>query len=146
MGPAGWVVLAGGLMVAEPLTVLFVAGYAAAGALAAALAAALGAPPVAQLAVFVAGTLLPLLATRRMLVRAVGGRASPRAPGRGLVGRTGTVTSELRPGEPGLVRVGGEVWSGLPYLDVVIPAGTRVEVVDAEGVVAHVHPLDEGTA
>lgn len=146
MGAAGWVLVAGGLMIVELVTVLFVAAYAAAGALAAALAAALGAPPAAQVAVFLAGTLLPLLATRRTLVRAVRGRPAGRASGRGPVGRRGTVTRELRPDEPGLVRVGGELWSGLPYLDAVIPVGTRVEVIDTEGVIAHVHPVDEGTS
>lgn len=142
MAAAGWLVIAGAALVVELVTVVFVAVYVAAGALAAALAAALGAPVWVQFAALLAGTALPLAATRPLLVRSLRGTPRPRSAGWRLTGRRGTVTRELRPGDPGLVRVGGDVWSALPYLDQVIGVGTAVEVVDVDGLVVQVHPVD----
>ncbi|MFN8122234.1 MAG: NfeD family protein [Thermoleophilia bacterium] len=146
MAPALWAAVAGAALVVELVTVLFVAAYVAMGALAAAAVAALGGPAWAQVAALLAGTALPLAATRPMLMRAA--RRTPRTgrPGWRPVGRRGTVTRELRPGDPGLVRVGGDTWSGVPFLDAVIPEGTVVEVVEVDGLLAVVHPVDEGAA
>lgn len=146
MGPATWVAVAGTALVVELVTVMFAAVYVATGAIAAAAVAALGGPAWAQAAAFVAGTVVPLVTTRPLLVRSA--RATPRHRPTGwrLVGRRGTVTREMRPGDPGLVRVGGDTWSGVPFLDMVIREGTVVEVVELDGLIACVHPVDEGAA
>jgi membrane protein implicated in regulation of membrane protease activity len=61
-----------------------------------------------------------------------------------LVGLTGVVTRDVRPGttEPGQVAVGGETWGALTGGQSVLPEGTRVRVVDVEGTRVRVEPVE----
>jgi len=46
--------------------------------------------------------------------------------------------------DPGRVKIGGEEWSARSYdPDLLIPAGTRVDVFAIEGVTALVHPQED---
>ena len=46
--------------------------------------------------------------------------------------------------EPGRVKIGGEEWSARSYdPDLLIPAGTRVDVFAIEGATALVHPQED---
>ena len=57
-----------------------------------------------------------------------------------LIGQTGVVTSPLEP--RGIVALHNETWSGISSDGLPIPAGSRVRVVDVEGLVLTVAALD----
>jgi membrane protein implicated in regulation of membrane protease activity len=59
-----------------------------------------------------------------------------------LIGREAVVLSAVGR-EPGRVRIGGEEWSARSYdPDLLIPAGTTVDVFAIEGATALVHPRE----
>jgi membrane protein implicated in regulation of membrane protease activity len=59
-----------------------------------------------------------------------------------LVGRSATVTEEVT-ADGGRVRIGADVWSARPYDEsLIIPAGTRVDVMHIEGATALVYPRE----
>jgi membrane protein implicated in regulation of membrane protease activity len=58
------------------------------------------------------------------------------------VGRTGYVLDEVSD-HGGRVRIGGEEWSARPYDEtLVIPVGTKVDVLQIEGASALVYPRE----
>ena len=140
MGAAFWVLLAFVAIIVELLSPALVAGFAAVGAGAAAVAAVVGVPAAGQTTLFVAVTVLALLATRRLLIQLVGGRgaSSLRLGADPLVGRRGVVTREIEPSGRGQIQVGQERWTAAAYgdLPVAIPAGREVEVMGVRGLVA----------
>jgi membrane protein implicated in regulation of membrane protease activity len=59
-----------------------------------------------------------------------------------LVGQTGYVLDDVTP-HAGRIRIGGEEWSARPYDDSsVIPAGSKVDVLQIKGATALVHPRE----
>jgi membrane protein implicated in regulation of membrane protease activity len=60
-----------------------------------------------------------------------------------MVGSTGVVTSQItRSG--GEIKVDGQSWSARPYSsDLVIEAGTEIEVYEIDGAIAVVYPAHE---
>jgi len=60
-----------------------------------------------------------------------------------LIGREAVVLTPCGR-DPGRVKIGGEEWSARSYdPDLLIPAGTRVDVFAIEGVTALVHPQED---
>ena len=57
----------------------------------------------------------------------------------GLGNEIGVVRTTLSP--TGTVYVGGQLWSAQAATDSVIPAGTRVRILDREGLVLTVEPI-----
>lgn len=56
-----------------------------------------------------------------------------------LLGRTGTVTNEIKPGAQGRVRIDGDNWLAIaPGCDTVIDRGTQVKVTGYESIVIQV--------
>jgi|GEM_PF-6894898 len=147
MSPLLWGVLAAAGLVVEVTTPVFVGLFVGIGAAAAAVAAVAGAGAAPQVAVFAVVALGSLVAARGPLLRATRAPGAVRRPGyaEGLVGRRGRVEREAAVGEPGLVRIGDEVWSALPYAGVPerLPRGARVEVLDVEGLAALVRIVEE---
>ena len=136
-----WLSLAFLLAVAEIVSLDLVLIMLAAGALAGAGVAVL-APDLWWLQVLVAagvsvstlGLLRPSLLAK---VRAMPGYRSSTAK---MVGSAGVATSQIdRTG--GEIKVDGQSWSARPYsADVVIDAGTEVEVYEIDGAIAVVYP------
>jgi membrane protein implicated in regulation of membrane protease activity len=136
-----WLSLAFLLAVAEIVSLDLVLIMLAAGALAGAGVAVL-APDLWWLQVLVAagvsvstlGLLRPSLLAK---VRAMPGYRSSTAK---MVGSAGVATSQIdRTG--GEIKVDGQSWSARPYSsDVVIDAGTEVEVYEIDGAIAVVYP------
>jgi membrane protein implicated in regulation of membrane protease activity len=59
-----------------------------------------------------------------------------------LVGRPAVVLDEVSE-HSGRVRIGGEEWSARPYDEnLVIPAGTKVDVMQIDGATALVYPRE----
>jgi len=140
-----WVVAGLAALGVEALTLSFVISYFGLGAFAAAGAAALGAPVAGQLAVFAVVSLTLLVLTRRVVVGLIDARTLEAEPPHALIGRGAIVTIPVsaHPGT-GQIRVGDDFWTARPAddVEVAIPAGAPVEVVEVVGVTARVRPRD----
>jgi membrane protein implicated in regulation of membrane protease activity len=114
----------------------FGSAFVGAGAIAAAAAAFLGFGLSVQLTTFIVVMVVSLVTLRSRLLGRIGGPGVPSrtAP---LVGRPGLVTHDIEPllGS-GRVTVGGEDWAARSTDS--IPAGTKITVVGADGIVLEV--------
>ncbi len=139
-----WAVLAALAFVGELLSVSFFLLFFSIGALAGLLLAAVGAGVVAQVLGFIAASVLSMLVLRPALMHRISFRSSEPYVGRGgIAGKSGVVTTTIEPGGSGTVRIGsGEFWTARAlYPGQGIEAGTRVRVLDTDGVTALVEAL-----
>jgi inner membrane protein len=136
-GPVlGWIVLAAIAAIVEVsvphLGMLFVA----IGAIGAAVAAAAGMVVPVQVVVFAAVLAGSVLALRSRLAAGLGSRGVPSRTD-SLIGKDGVVTHDIDPTTGGgRVNVGGEDWAARSAESV--PAGARVRIVAADGIVLEV--------
>ena len=137
-----WLIIAAVLGAIEIVTVTLAFGLVAVGALAAAVAGAAGAPLGAQFGAFAVVSAVGLGVARPLAMRHVRQPPLLRSGTAALVGRSATVTEEVSI-DGGRVRIGADVWSARPYDEtLVIPAGTRVDVLHIEGATALVYPRE----
>lgn len=134
-----WVVLAGGLLVAELFTLTFVLGLFSVAALVAGLAALLGVPVVVELGAFAASSgvlwwlVRPLERAHRRMPALLTGTAA-------LAGQQALVVEEVT-AHSGRVTLGGESWSARPLNPgLALPAGTHVSVARVDGATLVVFP------
>jgi membrane protein implicated in regulation of membrane protease activity len=137
-----WLIMAFVLGVAEVLTTTLALGLIAAAAAVAAVSGLFGLPLPGQIAVFAvaaaAGLGLVWPVARRHVRQAPLLRTGTAA----LVGRPAVVLDEVS-AHSGRVRIGGEEWSARPYDEnLVIPAGTKVDVMQIDGATALVYPRE----
>jgi len=133
-----WVIVAAIFAVGEMLTLGFFLAPFSVGALAAALVDVIGGSFAVDLAAFVVVSvavltlLRPVARSHRRLPPSI------RTGTAALVGRTGTVVTTIGThGEPGSVKIDGEIWSARALdEDQAIEAGTRVQVVEIRGAMA----------
>jgi len=135
-----WVVIAVFMLAIEATTTAFFTIYfgVAAGIVAALSLAGSGVP--IQIVAFGVLSVGGLVLTRPQLKR-IAGMDSVTVPSGvdAMPGKIGIVTKQIGELEPGLVKVGGEVWTASSYFDhESIEVGTRVEVVEIRGVTARV--------
>jgi membrane protein implicated in regulation of membrane protease activity len=138
-----WLIVAAVLGVAELLTMTFAFGLIA---VAAVVAAAVGAFHVdlgIQLAAFVVAAVAGLGFVRPIAIRHIKQPPALRTGVAALVGRSAIVLEEVNE-HSGRVRIDGEEWSSRPYLDesLVIPVGTKVDVMQIKGATALVYPRE----
>ena len=137
-----WLIIAAVLGAVEIVTVTLAFGLVAVGALAAAVAGAAGAPLAAQFGAFAVVSAAGLGVARPLAMRHVRQPPLLRSGTAALVGRSATVTEEVS-ADGGRVRIGADVWTARPYDEtLVIPAGTRVDVLHIEGATALVYPRE----
>ena len=116
----------------------FGSAFVSAGAIAAAGAAYLGFSVPMQIGVFVVVLVVSLIGLRSTLVGRLGGQGVPSRID-ALAGRHGIVTHDIDPTiGAGRVNVAGEDWAARSKS--AIPAGTRIRVVGADGIVLEVTP------
>lgn len=114
----------------------FGSAFVSAGAVAAAGMAFFGFTVPAQVLVFVVVLSVSIMALRSRLLSRVGGQGVPSRTAT-LIGHHGQVTHDIDPTlGTGRINVGGEDWAARS-LDA-IPAGTKVRVVGADGIVLEV--------
>jgi inner membrane protein len=137
-----WLALAVAGVVGEMATagLFFLLPFGIGAAVAAVLAFA-GVGLVAQWVAFVAVSALAVAFTRPLARRLDRNHPSAGAGARRLIGRTGTVVSELT-GGAGVVRVEGEEWRAVTNHGVTIPAGSKVLVTEVTGTRLEVLPLE----
>ena len=139
-----WAVLAAFAFVGELLSVSFFLLFFAFGAMVGLLIALLGLGPVAQAIGFVAASVLSMAVLRPALMHRISFRASEHYVGPGSIeGRSGVVTDAIEPGGSGTVRIGsGEFWTARAVdPERRIDAGTRVRVLDTDGITALVEAV-----
>ena len=135
-----WAIVAVLLTVGEIFTPgLFFLGPVALAAVGAALVALFGPGVVAQLFVFIAGSIATVAFLRPIARRHLHMPAALRTGTAALEGTKAIVLQRVD-ASGGRVRIGGEEWSARAYMeDQVLEPGTRVEVVKIEGATALVY-------
>ncbi|HEV3476557.1 MAG: NfeD family protein [Actinomycetota bacterium] len=144
-----WAVLAALAFAGELLTVSFFLLFFSLGALVGLVMALIGLGPVVQAIGFVVASVLSMAVLRPALMHRISFRGSERYVGRGnIAGKSGVVTDAIEPGASGTVRIGsGEFWTARAiYPDQRIDSGTRVRVLDTDGITALVEAvgIEEG--
>lgn len=134
--PLAWVVLAILAGIIEVSVPQFGAIFVSIAAIVAALAAAIGLNLAAQILIFIIAVAVFLLLMRPRLVARMNGQGIPSRTD-ALIGREGIVTNDIDMSiGTGRINVGGEDWAARAASP--IPAGTRVRVVAADGIVLEV--------
>jgi membrane protein implicated in regulation of membrane protease activity len=138
-----WLIVAAVLGVAELLTMTFAFGLIAVAAVVAAAVGAFHLDLGIQLAAFVVAAAAGLGFVRPIAIRHIKQPPALRTGVAALVGRSAIVLEEVNE-HSGRVRIDGEEWSSRPYLDesLVIPVGTKVDVMQIKGATALVYPRE----
>ena len=137
-----WLIIAAVLGTIEIATTTLAFGLLGLAALVAAGAGFLGADSAIQFGAFILTSAVGLGVARPFALRHIRHPPLLRTGTAALVGRTGYVLEEVSD-HGGRVRIGGEEWSARPYDEtLVIPAGTKVDVLQIEGASALVYPRE----
>ncbi len=137
-----WLIIAAVLGTIEIVTTTLAFGLLGLAALVAAGAGFLGGDAAVQFGVFILTSAVGLGVARPFAMRHIRHPPLLRTGTAALVGRTGYVLEEVSD-QGGRVRIGGEEWSARPYDEtLVIPAGTKVDVLQIEGASALVYPRE----
>jgi len=137
-----WLIIAAVFGTIEIVTTTLAFGLLGLAALVAAGAGFLGGDGAIQFGAFILTSAVGLGVARPFALRHIRHPPLLRSGTAALVGRTGYVLEEVSE-HGGRVRIGGEEWSARPYDEtLVIPAGTRVDVLQIEGASALVYPRE----
>jgi membrane protein implicated in regulation of membrane protease activity len=137
-----WLIVAAVLGVAEILTTTLAFGLIAAAAVVAAVIGAFHISLPLQLAAFVLAAGAGLGFVRPIAIRHLKQPPALRTGAAALIGRSAIVLEEVTE-HSGRVRIGGEEWSSRAYDEsLVIPVGTKVDVMKIDGATALVYPRE----
>jgi membrane protein implicated in regulation of membrane protease activity len=137
-----WLVVAAVLGVAELLTTTFALGLIAVAAVVAAVVGAFHLSFALQLIAFALAAGAGLVFVRPIALRHFKQPPALRTGTAALVGRSAVVLQEVTE-HGGRVRIDGEEWSSRPYDEsLVIPVGTKVDVMQIRGATAVVYPRE----
>ena len=138
-----WLIVAAVLGVAELLTTTLAFGLIAVAAVAAAVVGLFHLNFALQLAAFAVAAGAGLGLVRPIAIKHVRQPPALRTGPAALVGRSAIVLEEVTE-HNGKVRIDGEEWSSRPYMDesLVIPVGTKVDVMEIKGATALVYPRE----
>ena len=137
-----WLIVAAVLGVAELLTTTLAFGLIAIAAVAAAVVGAFHLSFALQLVAFAVTAGAGLGFVRPIAIKHIKQPPALRTGVAALVGRSAIVLEEVTE-HSGRVRVDGEEWSSRPYDDsLVIPVGTKVDIMQIKGATALVYPRE----
>ncbi|MGE5292063.1 MAG: NfeD family protein [Micromonosporaceae bacterium] len=137
-----WLILAAVLGVAELLTATLAFALIAAAAVVAAIVSAAGLGVGFQLIAFVLAAGAGLGVVRPFAMKHLKQPPPLRTGTAALVGRSAIVVEEVTD-HSGRVRINGELWSSRAYDEgLVIPVGSKVDVMQIEGATALVYPRE----
>ena len=138
----GWLIVAAVLGVAELLTTTLAFGLIAIAAVAAAVVGAFHLSFALQLVAFAVTAGAGLGFVRPIAIKHIKQPPALRTGVAALVGRSGIVLEEVTE-HSGRVRIDGEEWSSRPYDEsLVIPVGTKVDIMQIKGATALVYPRE----
>ena len=138
-----WLIVAAVLGVAELLTTTLAFGLLAVAAVAAAVVGAFHLSFALQIVAFAVAAGAGLGVVRPIAIKHVKQPPALRTGAAAVVGRSAIVLEEVTE-HSGRVRIDSEEWSSRPYLDesLVIPVGTKVDVMQIKGATALVYPRE----
>ena len=137
-----WLIVAAVLGVAELLTTTLSFGLIAVAAVAAAVVGAFHLSFALQLVAFAVAAGAGLGLVRPIAIKHVKQPPALRTGAAALVGRSAIVSEEVTE-HSGRVRIDGEEWSSRPYDEsLVIPVGTKVDVMQIKGATVLVYPRE----
>lgn len=137
-----WLIVAAVLGVAELLTTTLAFGLIAVAAVVAAVVGGFHLAVPIQLAAFVVASAAGLGLIRPVAIKHVKQPPMLRTGTAALVGRSAIVTEEVSE-HGGRVKIDGEEWTSRPYDEsLVIPVGTKVDVLQIRGATAVVYPRE----
>ena len=137
-----WLIVAAVLGVAELLTTTLAFGLLAIAAVAAAVVGAFHLSFALQLVAFAVAAGAGLGFVRPIAIKHIKQPPALRTGVAALVGRSAIVLEEVTE-HSGRVRIDGEEWSSRPYDEtLVIPVGTKVDVMQIQGATALVYPRE----
>lgn len=137
-----WLALSVALGVAEMFSLDLILAMLAVGAVVGMVAALIDLPVAVQVIAALGASVAMLAFVRPAFVKRL--HSGPElALGHGkLVGTRGMVTQEITGLAAGRIKVGGEIWSALPYDEHLrIEPGETVEILQIKGATAYVHPV-----
>jgi membrane protein implicated in regulation of membrane protease activity len=137
-----WLALSIALGVAEMFSLDLILAMLAAGAVIGMLTALLGLPIFVQVLAALAASIAMLAFVRPTFVKRLHGGPELSLGHGKLVGSRCLVTEEISGLAPGRIKVGGEIWTALPYDEHLrIAPGETVEILQIKGATAYVHPV-----
>ena len=137
-----WLIVAAVLGVAELLTTTLAFGLIAVAAVAAAVVGAFHLSFALQLAAFAVTAGAGLGFVRPIAIKHIKQPPALRTGVAALVGRSAIVLEEVTE-HSGRVRIDGEEWSSRPYDEtLIIPVGTKVDVMQIKGATVLVYPRE----
>ena len=137
-----WLIVAAVLGVAELLTTTLAFGLLAIAAVAAAVVGAFHLSFALQLVAFAVAAGAGLGFVRPIAIKHIKQPPALRTGVAALVGRSAIVLEEVTE-HSGRVRIDGEEWSSRPYDEsIVIPVGTKVDVMQIKGATLLVYPRE----
>jgi len=137
-----WLIVAAVLGVAELLTTTLAFGLLAIAAVAAAVVGAFHLSFALQLAAFAVAAGAGLGFVRPIAIKHIKQPPALRTGVAALVGRSAIVLEEVTE-HGGRVRIDGEEWSSRPYDEsLIIPVGTKVDVMQIKGATVLVYPRE----
>ena len=129
-----WIAVTVAFIIVEAMTTQLLTIWFAAGAAAAVIATLLNASPLVQCIVFVAVSLIALIATRPLVKKLTKQKFSPTNADR-FIGESAVVTEKIdNIAQTGLVKLQGTVWTARSADGETIPEGVTVTVQKIEGV------------
>jgi membrane protein implicated in regulation of membrane protease activity len=134
-----WLITAVALAALELVSMDLIFIMLAGGALVSMVVAILGGPVLLQVVAGLATAVGLLFFIRPNLVRRLHAGPELKVGAEALIGRRAVVLEELAHAVPGRVKIGGDVWSALPFdEDDRIEPGVQVDVVTIKGAIAYV--------
>lgn len=129
--------------IGEAITVGLTSIWFAAGALVALVVSLLNGPLWLQIVLFIAVSVLSMLAIRPLASKYLNSRVEPTNADRIIGTETRVIETIDNLQATGTVRINGMVWSARSENDAPIPEGTLVQVLRIEGVKVYVEPVKE---
>lgn len=137
-----WLIIAGICLIAEIFTAGFLIFWFSIGALITMIVSFFTTNIIIQTTVFIICSTILLFATKPFVKRFSKDEDTVKTNVYSIIGKTGIVTEEIDSlHSKGQIKVGGEVWSAISNIDVVIPKDSEVEILEVKGVKVVVSPI-----
>ena len=95
-----------------------------------------------QTSIFVVSSVILIFATKPFVKKFAKNDNQFKTNMYSIIGKVGIVTKEINSIEgSGQIKVEGEIWSAICKNETIIPKGTKVEVLEIQGVKAIVNPI-----
>ena len=141
-----WLIVAGIFFIAEIATVGFLIFWLGIGAVLAMIVSFFTTNLVIQTITFVLSSIILIIFTKPILSKYINTKSPVLTNSYSLLNKRGIVVSDINGIDSiGQVKVNGDIWSAKCEDDIIIPKGTKVEILKIDGVKLIIKPLEEYT-